>query len=121
MLVIAHARSSRDPARATLSRVLPWAAALPAAVLGFGVGWLAAWLTEWATPKDEAPIIRGRSLLVRDPLVQGGLAIVWAAIPLLVAGDVVRWLEGGVLAIPLVQVAVTDLRSRYVYTVVAAV
>jgi prepilin signal peptidase PulO-like enzyme (type II secretory pathway) len=98
----------------------PWVA-IPAGLLGFALGWLSARLTEWLTPAQDAPKIRWRSWLVRDPLVQAGLAVVWAAIPLLVPGDVVRWLEGGLLAVPLVQVAVTDLRTRYVYTVVAAI
>jgi leader peptidase (prepilin peptidase)/N-methyltransferase len=92
---------------------------IPGALAGFGIGWLSALLTQWLTPADEAPRIRFRSLLVRDPLVQGALALVWAATPVLVQGDLVRWLEGGLLAVPLVQVAVTDLRTRYVYTVVA--
>ena len=53
--------------------------------------------------------------------MQGSLALIWAAIPLTVEGDVLRWLEGGLLALPLVQVAVTDFRTRYVYTVVAVI
>jgi prepilin signal peptidase PulO-like enzyme (type II secretory pathway) len=95
--------------------------ALPAAFVGFALGWLSALLTDWLTPAGEAPTVRWRSPLVRDPLVQGALALIWAAIPLLVAGNPLRWLEGGLLALPLVQVAVTDLRSRYVYSVVAAI
>jgi hypothetical protein len=98
----------------------PWIA-LPAAVVGFALGWLSALLTERLTPPEDAHVIRWRSALVRDPLVQGGLAVVWAAIPLLVAGDLVRWLECGLLALPLVQVAVTDLRTRYVYTVIGGI
>jgi hypothetical protein len=98
----------------------PWVS-LPAAIVGFVLGWLSAWLTEWVTPAEDAPSIRGRSLLVRDPLVQGGLAVIWGAIPLALRGDTLRWLEAGVLSVPLVQVAVTDLRTRYVYTVIAAV
>jgi prepilin signal peptidase PulO-like enzyme (type II secretory pathway) len=94
---------------------------VPAAVLGFAVGWLSAYLTERVTPAEDAQPIRGRSLLVRDPLAQAALAVIWAAIPLTIAGDLVRWLEAAVLSVPLVQVAVTDLRSRYVYDVVAAV
>ncbi len=90
-----------------------------AAVIGWALGWASAWLTDSLQPREDADKIRGRSLLVRDPLVQGGLALVWAAIPLLVSGDLVRWLEAGLLAVPLVQVTVTDLRTRYVYTVVA--
>jgi len=92
------------------------------AVLGFIVGWLSARLTEWVTPPDEAAPIRWRSLAIRDPLVQGGLALIWGAMPFVVSGDdPLRWLEGGVLAVPLVQVGVTDLRTRYVYTVIAAI
>jgi hypothetical protein len=90
--------------------------ALPAAIAGWLLGWLAAAITDWLQPAEDADKIRGRSILVRDPLVQGGTALVWAAIPLLVSGDVIRWLEAGLLAVPLVQVTVTDLRFRYVYT-----
>src|SRR5207248_10438200 len=35
------------------------------------------------------------------------------------ADDPLRWAEGAILSVPLVQVAVTDLRTRYVYSVVA--
>ena len=60
--------------------------------------------------------------LVRDPLVQGGCALLWgAAFLLLDNGAWWRPIEAGLIGVPLVQVAVTDLRSRYVYTVVAAV
>jgi prepilin signal peptidase PulO-like enzyme (type II secretory pathway) len=99
----------------------PVVAAIPAALIGWCLGWLSACATDRLQPAEDASAIRGRSLLVRDPFVQGGLAAVWAAIPLLVSGDVVRWLEAGVLAVPLVQVSVTDFRTRYVYTVIAAV
>ncbi len=95
--------------------------ALPAAIIGFLIGWLSAYLTEKVTPPEEALPIRGRRLLVRDPLVQGALAILWAAIPLVLAGDIVHWLEAALMSVPLVQVAVTDLRTRYVYTVIAAI
>ena len=97
------------------------AAAIAGAILGWGLGWLSAWATDSLQPPEEAKAIRGRRPLVRDPLVQGALAVTWAAIPFLVSGDVLRWLEAGVLSVPLVQVAVTDLRTRYVYTVIAVV
>ena len=90
------------------------------AVVGFALGWLSAFLTDWVTPPEEAASIRFRSGLVRDPLVQAALAVIWAVIPFVVDGDLVRWVEGGLLAVPLVQVGVTDLRTRYVYNVVAA-
>jgi prepilin signal peptidase PulO-like enzyme (type II secretory pathway) len=88
---------------------------------GFALGWLSARLTEWVQPPDEAAPIRGRGLLVRDPLVQGTLTVLWAALPFVVQGDLVRWLEAGLISVPLVQVGVTDLRTRYVYSVVAGV
>ena len=49
-----------------------------AAVVGWALGWASAWLTDSLQPRDDADKIRGRGLLVRDPLVQGGLALVWA-------------------------------------------
>ncbi len=91
------------------------------ALAGFVLGWLSAFLTDWVQPPEEAQPIRWRSALLRDPMVQAGLALIWAAIPFVLAGDLLRWLEAGLLAVPLVQVAVTDLRTRYVYTVVAGV
>jgi prepilin signal peptidase PulO-like enzyme (type II secretory pathway) len=90
-------------------------------VAGWMLGWLSAWLTEWLQPAEDARPIRWRRPLVRDPLVQGSLAILWAVIPFVVNGDLIRWLEAGVLALPLVQVAVTDLRTRYIYTVIGLI
>jgi prepilin signal peptidase PulO-like enzyme (type II secretory pathway) len=89
-------------------------------VVGWCLGWLSAWLSDWLIARDQLPR-DARSLLVRDPFVQGGSALVWAAAPLLVPGDWIRWAETGLVAVPLIQVAVTDIRTRYVYTVVAAV
>src|SRR5215472_17303053 len=87
-----------------------WPASLVGAILGFLVGWGSALLTDWVTPADETPAIAGRSAIVRDPIVQGSLAVIWAAIPLLVPTEnPLRWLAGGLLSVPLVQVAVTDL------------
>jgi hypothetical protein len=100
----------------------PYLAAVPAALVGFALGWLSAWLTDTLQPAEDAKAIRGRSPLVRDPFVQGGLAIVWAAIPVVLSSSSpTRWLEAGLLAVPLVQVTVTDFRTRYVYTVIAAI
>lgn len=70
--------------------------------------------------KDELPRA-GSSVLLRDVYVQGGCALVWAATPFLVQGDWLRWTETGLVAVPLIQVAATDFRTRYVYSVVAAV
>jgi prepilin signal peptidase PulO-like enzyme (type II secretory pathway) len=100
--------------------MLPWIA-LPAAIAGWVLGWLSAGLTERLQPAEDATPIRWRSAFVRDPLVQGGLAILWAVIPFAVGPDPFRWLEAGLMVVPLVQVAVTDLRTRYVYTVIAVI
>src|ERR1043165_1050692 len=95
------------------------AIAFAAALCGWLVGWLTATLSDWLQPPEEAASIRWRSALVRDPIAQGTLAILWGAIPFVVGSVPLRWLEAGLLAAPLVQVAVTDLRTRYVYTLVA--
>jgi len=96
-------------------------AAAAAAAIGFALGWVSAYITERLQPPEDTAAIRGRSPLVRDPFVQAGLAIVFAAIPVLLSADPpTRWLEAGLLAVPLVQVTVTDFRARYVYTLVAA-
>jgi prepilin signal peptidase PulO-like enzyme (type II secretory pathway) len=118
---VRKSHASGDGGRYAVAVTAAWIA-LPFALVGFALGWLSARLTEWVTPPDDVPAIRGRSLLLRDPLVQGVLAVIWAAIPFIIGGDnPLRWAEGGLLAVPLVQVGVTDLRTRYVYTVVAAV
>jgi prepilin signal peptidase PulO-like enzyme (type II secretory pathway) len=99
--------------------------AVLAGVVGWGLGWAGAWLTEWLQAGDDAPekvskpASRLRSLLIRDPIVQVATALVWAAMPVFLAGDWWRWAASGLLAVPLIQVAVTDFRTRYVYNVVA--
>jgi prepilin signal peptidase PulO-like enzyme (type II secretory pathway) len=93
---------------------------LAAAVIGWLLGWVSAWLTDWLMAKDDLPPA-WRGLLVRDPLVQGGSALVWAATPLVIEGGWLRWVETGLVAVPLIQVAVTDFRTRYVYTMVAGI
>jgi prepilin signal peptidase PulO-like enzyme (type II secretory pathway) len=93
--------------------------AIVAAIVGWCLGWASAWLSAWLHPPEHAPGWPPR-WLAPDPLVQVSSALVWAAIPWLVAGDWLRWAEAGLLSLPLIQVAVTDLRTRYVYTLVAA-
>ncbi len=93
--------------------------ALAAAVAGFILGLLSAWLTEWLEAGQEAAA-SGPHWLLKDPLVQAGCALVWvlAAVQF---GDPLKTAEVGAIAVPLVQVAVTDLRTRYVYSVVVGV
>jgi prepilin signal peptidase PulO-like enzyme (type II secretory pathway) len=97
--------------------------AVLAGVVGWCLGWTSAWLTDWLQSGDDTPeepeSRHVGGVFVRDPIVQGATALVWAAIPLLMPGDWVRWAEAGLLALPLIQVAVTDFRTRYVYTVIA--
>ena len=99
---------------------MPLAIPALAALGGFLVGLLSAWLTDLLQAQDGLPSSR-RGPLLRDPLVQVGLAAIWAVLALraVVDNGDGRWLAAAVLAAPIVQVAVTDLRHRYVYTVVA--
>jgi hypothetical protein len=60
-------------------------------------------------------------VLVRDPYVQGPSALVWAATPFLLPGDWIRWAETALVAVPLIQVAITDIRTRFVYTPIALI
>jgi Type IV leader peptidase family len=113
-------------------------ACIVAGIVGWCLGWASAWFSAWLHPPDETPLKSSetpadqssaspvqqawlRTLLIRDPIVQGASAVVWAAIPWFVAGDWLHWAETGLLSLPLIQVAVTDFRTRYVYTVVAAI
>lgn len=97
--------------------------ALLAAGIGWCLGWLSAWATRCLLHADEPPA-RGsgaQPLIIVDPLVQGGSALAWAIAALSMTGAWYRWAIAGVLTVPLVQVTVTDLRHRYVYTLVAGV
>jgi prepilin signal peptidase PulO-like enzyme (type II secretory pathway) len=91
-----------------------------AGIVGWVLGWGSALLTDWLQG-DEQALIVGRSLLVRDPLVQAGSAAVWVAARLVYGDDSLRWVYVGLLAVPLIQVGMTDLRTRYVYTVIVGI
>jgi hypothetical protein len=56
---------------------------------------------------------------VRDAPVQLAAAAVWALAALTI--DWPRWPVVALLGVPLVQVTVTDIRHRYVYTLVAGI
>ncbi len=93
-----------------------------AALVGWCLGWASAVLAErlqTGEAEDTARPTQGR--LIPDPIVQGASALVWAALAVFLAGDWLRWAEAGLLAVPLIQVAVTDFRTRYVYMVVALI
>jgi prepilin signal peptidase PulO-like enzyme (type II secretory pathway) len=105
---------------------LPFAAL--AALVGWCLGWASAVLAgRLQTGETDDDLDKGsaalptRGRLIRDPIVQGASALVWAALAVFLAGDWLRWAEAGLLAVPLIQVAVTDFRTRYVYTVVALI
>jgi type IV leader peptidase family protein len=93
---------------------------IAAAVVGWVLGWASALLSDWLQG-EEFVLLAGRSWLMRDPLVQAASAAVWVAARLVFGDQSPRWLEAGLLAVPLIQVAVTDLRTRYVYTVIAGI
>jgi prepilin signal peptidase PulO-like enzyme (type II secretory pathway) len=101
-------------------------ASWPVLVAGAALGWLAG----LASSQLVANVIHGKaastggplpSWLVGDVLVQAALAVVGVLVPLFVPAPMWRWLLTLLLAVPVVQVAVTDLRQRYVYTAVALV
>ena len=99
---------------------------LPSAVLACIVGWCLGWasalLTDWLHPPEVSQHVSAiRRLLLRDPTVQSASALVWACIPIFIPGDWLLWVKAGLLTLPLIQVAVTDMRTRYVYTVVALI
>jgi prepilin signal peptidase PulO-like enzyme (type II secretory pathway) len=87
------------------------------AVVGFWMGWVSAWATEWLEASEGA-VPPSWKKLVREPLVQGGCALAFV-VAALTLPDWVRAAEAGLISVPLIQVAVTDLRTRYVYTVIA--
>jgi prepilin signal peptidase PulO-like enzyme (type II secretory pathway) len=101
---------------------VPLAFAAGAAVGGWLVGLVSAWLTELLQRQDGLPAA-GHGPLVRDALVQGSLAVVWAVLAFRGTSDGPewRWLVSAAVAVPIVQVAITDLRHRYVYTAVAVI
>lgn len=102
------------------------AARLPLALVAAAAGWLAGGLSAWRTARlverdaDLDAAWTRSSRLAPDPLVQGGVGLVWAALAL-AYGLSPRWLASAVLAVPLVQVTVTDYRYRVVYLEVAAI
>jgi prepilin signal peptidase PulO-like enzyme (type II secretory pathway) len=91
---------------------------LLAALVGWSLGFASAWVTDWLQTQDELPSA-AHGPLVRDPLVQASSASVWALAVLVLDGEWWRWAAAGLIAVPLLQVAVTDFRHRYVYTIVA--
>lgn len=94
--------------------VSTWIIVSVAILLGWTLGGLSAWSTARLRGADPVPT----RPLAPDFLTQLGAAAVVAALAMRLAGDT-RWLLAALLAAPLVQVAVTDLRERYVYLVVA--
>jgi prepilin signal peptidase PulO-like enzyme (type II secretory pathway) len=94
--------------------------ALLAGLVGWCLGFASAWATDYLQAKDEVPSA-AQGPWIRDLGVQAGCAVVWVLAPLLLEGPWWRWVAAGLIAVPLVQVAVTDLRHRYLYNPVAAV
>ncbi len=89
-----------------------------AGLLGWFVGLASAWLMDRLLAQDGVEPSPARRVVVREPLVQGGVATMWT---LLVLAGGLTWQVAGaaLLAVPLVQVGVTDLRYRWVYSAVA--
>jgi len=87
-----------------------------AGVLGWSMGLVSAWLTDGVLRLDGVSLRDSAHPLTREPLLQSGLAVTWM---ILVALGGLSWQVGAaaLVAVPLLQVAVTDLRCGYVYTV----
>jgi hypothetical protein len=96
----------------------PLALAGVAAALGWWVGLASAWHSDRLVQLDDPRQKNDGRRLVREPLVQGGVAAAWA---LLVLSGGLTWpvAAAGLLAVALIQVGVTDLRHGCVYTLVA--
>jgi hypothetical protein len=78
-----------------------------AALVGWCLGFTSAWVTDRLQVQDELPSA-AHGPLIRDVAVQAGCALIWAAAAVLLDGPWWRWVAGGILAVPLVQVAITD-------------
>jgi hypothetical protein len=103
-------------ASAYAQRVLLLAPVL-GALAGWGLGWASGAATARLTGQDE----RARWWRAPDLLVQGLLAATGALLVALTPGPWWRWALAGLLAVPLVQVAITALRERHVYAAIALV
>jgi prepilin signal peptidase PulO-like enzyme (type II secretory pathway) len=104
------------------NQVLRLALAAIALALGWGAGWLSARYTNSLLLATGEPLPeRGHGWLL-DRWVQIGCALAWALLILHyspVDEGPWRWLASAVLTLPLVQIAVTDLRRRFVFTHIA--
>jgi len=89
-----------------------------AALVGWSLGYLSAWFTEYFE-RHNGLASAHRGPLIRDLLVQTCSAAAWGVLPLALDGPPLRWMAAGLIAVPLVQVAITDLRHRYVCLAIA--
>jgi hypothetical protein len=94
--------------------------ALLAGLVGWCLGFVSAWATDFLQAKDDLPLAT-HGPLVRDLGVQASCAAIWVLAALVLDGPWWRWVAAGLISVPLLQVAVTDLRHRYLYTYVGAV
>ena len=108
------------PVAATVNAVEQLATVVGAALIGWLLGWASAWATDYLQLQDDLPSA-SHGPLIRDPIVQVGCALVWTAAPVILDRPWWHWVAAGLIGVPLVQVTVTDLRHRYVYTWVAIV
>jgi prepilin signal peptidase PulO-like enzyme (type II secretory pathway) len=88
-----------------------------AGAAGWLMGLVLAWLSDCVTQLDVVPPQLSGKFLVHDPLLQGTMAATW----MVLAAGGTSWQVGAaaLVAVPLVQTAVTDLRRGFVYSVVA--
>jgi hypothetical protein len=91
-------------------------------VAGWAVGWVSARYTNALLLASDEPLPGSSRGWLLDPWVQAGCAVAWTLAFLhyaTVDAPFWRWLVAALLAVPLVQVTVTDLRLRIVFTHIA--
>jgi hypothetical protein len=104
-----------------LNPPLPLLAAL-ALVAGWVLGWLSARATNSLLAAAGDPLPGPARGWLLDPYVQAGCALAWGVLALRLlpqSPEPWRFLATAALAVPLVQISVTDFRLRIVFTHVA--
>src|SRR5579859_1967751 len=89
-----------------------------AAIVGWWVGLVSVWLSDrLLRPNDAEPNDPNRPLQ-NERIVQTLVAAAWALLALS-GGLTLPVAAAGLIAVPLIQVGVTDMRHRHVYALVA--
>ena len=93
-----------------------------AAVVGWGLGWLSARATNALLLASDDPLPGPARGWLLDPYVQAACAVAWGLLAMrLLPQQPIPWrfLAAAALAVPLVQISITDFRLRIVFTPIA--